>query len=85
MAGKIDLNKASKEELMQLEGIGERTAQGIVEYRDEHGGFKNIDDLDNVGGLSHVMLEKVKPQLEIGKSHGSHGGSSGSGHSSKKK
>jgi competence protein ComEA len=70
--GKIDLNRASKEELTQLEGIGPSTAQGIVNYREQHGGFKNIEELDNVGGISRTMLDKVRPNVEISGTSGSH-------------
>lgn len=63
--GKIDLNHASREELMQIEGIGPTLADIIIKYRDEHDGFKNIDELDQVPGLAEVRVEKVKERVSV--------------------
>lgn len=56
----IDLNKASKEELMLLPGVGPRTAERIMEKRLELGGFSSIDELTSVRTIGKVRLEKVR-------------------------
>ena len=56
----IDLNKASKEELMLLPGVGPRTAERIMEKRLELGGFRSIDELTSVRSIGKVRLEKVR-------------------------
>jgi competence ComEA-like helix-hairpin-helix protein len=58
----IDPNKAARDELMELPGIGEKTADAIIEARP----FKSIDELSKVQGLGPKSLEKLKPFLEIG-------------------
>lgn len=54
----IDLNRASAEELMLIVGIGPKTAVGIVEFRQEAGLFKNIDDLTKVPGIKEKRLKQ---------------------------
>ncbi len=58
----LDPNKAARDELMELPGIGEKTADAIIEARP----FKVIGDLSKVQGLGPKSLEKLKPFLEIG-------------------
>ena len=60
---KININKASEEELQNLTGIGPSKAKAIVQYREEHGAFKSVDDLKNVTGIGDKTLEKIKPEL----------------------
>lgn len=62
---KVDINKASKEELMQLEGVGDSFAQRIIEFRDINGPFEKPDDLLNVKGIGPVTLEKNKDRIMI--------------------
>lgn len=62
--GKISINNASKEELMSLPGIGEKTAIKIIEYRNEHS-FKTIEDLKNVKGIGDKKYEKIKDLIVI--------------------
>jgi competence protein ComEA len=63
--GKINLNKATVEEISQLKGIGMKYAERIVQYRDKNGPFKNIEDLLNVQGIGPKTLEKNKDRIII--------------------
>ena len=56
----IDVNKASKEELMSINGIGEKKAEAIIKYRKKHGTFKSVDDLKNVNGIGDSIVAYFK-------------------------
>ena len=64
-AGLVNINLASKEELMTLPGIGERRATAIVEYRDSCGGFKTPEDLLKVDGIKQGIYEKMKALVTV--------------------
>ena len=68
---KLDLNTATVEQLKELPKIGEKTAQAIVKYREEHDGFKSVDELLNVKGIGKKKLELLRPLVTVGKSGGS--------------
>lgn len=63
---KIDLNKATIEDLKRLPGVGEVTAKNIIEYRDKIGGFKSIEELKEVKGIGDKKLEILKNYLTLG-------------------
>ena len=62
---KISLNNASIDELMTLDGIGEKKAQAIIEYRNKNGGFKSIEEILEVDGIGSATYEKIKDQITI--------------------
>lgn len=62
---KISLNTASVTELQQLSGVGEKKAQAILQYRQQNGKFKSIDELQNVKGIGPKLLEKNKVRLTL--------------------
>ena len=61
---KININVATKQELMDLPGIGEKTAEHILVYRNEIGKFKSVDELRSVRGISEKKLEKLRPLIK---------------------
>ena len=61
----VHLNSADAEQLDALDGIGPALAQRIVAYRDAHGGFGSIDELDEVSGIGPVRLESLRPRLAL--------------------
>jgi len=63
--GKISLNNASITELTNLTGIGEKKAQAIIEYRNQNGGFKTIEEITKVSGIGASTFEKIKDQLTL--------------------
>jgi competence protein ComEA len=62
----LDLNTATKEQLVALSGIGPAKAQAILDYRTQHGGFKSVDELKDVKGIGARRFEKLKPDLTVG-------------------
>ena len=63
--GLINLNKASKEQLMTLAGIGESKAEAIIRYRDEQGAFCSVEELMNVPGIKEGTYSKIKDRISI--------------------
>lgn len=64
-AGEVDINTADKETLMTLSGIGEAFAERIVEYREENGGFKAVQELTNIRGIGQTLVEKNRDVLTV--------------------
>lgn len=63
--GLVNLNQASKEELMTLPGIGEAKAEAILQYRTEHGTFSSIDEIKNISGIKDGVFEKIKDKITV--------------------
>ena len=61
----VNLNSATADQLMDLDGIGPKTAQKIIEYRDAHGGFKSVEELLEVPGIGPAKLEQIKGQVVL--------------------
>lgn len=64
--GKININTAPAEELMLLPGIGELTAQRIIEYRIQNGQFTSIEQLSNVKGIGQGTMDKIRDYITTG-------------------
>jgi competence protein ComEA len=62
----VNLNTATVAQLEELPGIGARTAERIVEYRQKSGGFKKVEDLMNVRGVGEKSFLKLKPLITVG-------------------
>ncbi|MCI5882930.1 MAG: ComEA family DNA-binding protein [Eubacterium sp.] len=62
-SGKVNLNQASKEELMTLTGIGEAKAVAIIAYREANGRFQKIEDLMNITGIKEGVFDKIQSQI----------------------
>jgi competence ComEA-like helix-hairpin-helix protein len=61
----LNLNQASSEELQEIKGIGKVTAERIVNYRQEKGGFSNLDELTEVPGIGSKSLDQIKGNLAV--------------------
>lgn len=61
----ININKAGTEELQNLNGIGAGLSKSIVEYREENGKFKQVEDLMNVPGIGESKFNKIKEQIKV--------------------
>ncbi len=60
---KVNINTADQAELEQIPGVGEATAQKIIEYRKTNGKFKNIEDIKNVSGIGDSKFENMKEKI----------------------
>lgn len=63
--GRIDLNTASLELLMELPRIGESKAQAIIAYREEHGGFKSAGEIVNVKGIGDKTYASFRDKITV--------------------
>ena len=62
---KISINNSDKERLMELPGIGEKTALKIIEYRNNYGNFKSIEEIKNVSGIGEKKYAKIKDLISV--------------------
>lgn len=62
---KIALNSATVEQLQQLDGVGEKKAKAIIAYRQKHGKFKQIDEIQAVDGIGTALFAKNKSRLAL--------------------
>lgn len=65
-AEKLDINKATKAELMKLPKIGEKLADRIIEYRETHGGFKSVEELMRIKGIGKKKFAEIKDLVTVG-------------------
>lgn len=63
--GKININRASVQELVKLNNIGEKRAQAIIDYRESHGPFSRIEDIMNVPNIGAGIFESIKECITV--------------------
>ena len=63
---RLDLNRASVDDLRQLAGIGDTLAERIVRWRQENGGFDRVEQLTEVEGIGEGKLEAIRPYITVG-------------------
>ena len=61
----VNINKANKQQLMALPGIGETLAQRIIDYRSANGPFSSVDQLINIKGIGEKRLETLRPYATV--------------------
>lgn len=71
--GKININTAPAEELVELPGIGQVLAGRIVEYREENGPFQCVEDIRNVSGIGPGKFADMAEEITVGEYGGSDG------------
>jgi competence ComEA-like helix-hairpin-helix protein len=62
---RIDLNRATVQQLESLPGIGAVTAKAIVEFRRKSGQFRRVEDLLAIRGISQAKLERLRPYVTV--------------------
>ena len=61
----VNINTATQSELEAVKGVGPAKAKAIISYRESKGGFKSLDELDNVKGFGKASIEKLKVDLVV--------------------
>lgn len=61
----ININKSNESELEKIPGIGPSMAKRIIEYRQENGKFRKIEDLQNIKGIGDKTFEKIKSYIKV--------------------
>lgn len=62
----VNVNTATQSELEAVKGLGPAKAKAIIEYREAHGSFKHLDELDKVKGIGKASIDKMKGELTVG-------------------
>lgn len=62
---KVNINRAGVEELITLPGIGPALAQRILDYREQHGPFRSIEDIQNVSGIGPKRFQELKDLISV--------------------
>jgi competence protein ComEA len=62
----VNVNRATVDELTQLPGVGPALAQRIIDFREHHGPFTTLDDLDAVSGVGTSLLNKIAEYVVFG-------------------
>jgi competence protein ComEA len=63
---KLNVNEASKEELTRIPGVGEMTAQAIIDYRETHGWIDDISDLEDAEQVNPRDIDRLREWLTVG-------------------
>ena len=63
--GRVNINKASVEELVELPRVGETVAKRIIEYREKNGPFKQVEDLKSVRGIGDKVFDQILPKIRV--------------------
>ena len=61
----VNINTATQSELEAVKGLGPAKAKAIIQYREAHGGFKSLDELDNVKGFGKASIDKLSGELSV--------------------
>ncbi|NQK45704.1 ComEA family DNA-binding protein [Streptococcus suis] len=61
----VNLNTATEADLQTISGIGAKRAADIIAYRGANGGFKSVDDLNNVSGIGDKTMESIRPYVTV--------------------
>ena len=63
--GRLNINAATAEELMELSGIGEKLAERIIDYRNEHGVFSQAEGIMLIPGIGEKVYENIKDKITV--------------------
>lgn len=72
--GRIDLNTATLNQLQLLPGVGESTAENIINYRIINNGFSSVEELKNVKGIGEKKFSQIIPYVKVGGNYENTGG-----------
>lgn len=61
----VNINTATQSELEAVKGLGPAKAKAILDYREKRGGFKTLDELDNVKGFGKASIERLRGELTV--------------------